>query len=83
MKQFVKLQFYDIQPDKVTVDIYEADEFDQFIIIQIDDAIFDSQLDHLQEVLDTINENGKKILVFPTSYNPHVIGIKEIEEECQ
>lgn len=83
MKQFVKLQFYDIQSDKVMVDIYEAEDFDSFIIIQIDDEVFDAQIDHLQEVLSAVNEGDKRILVFPTSFNPHVIGIKETEEECQ
>ena len=77
----VKLQIYQIEGEKTYVDSFEAESFDDFIIIVGDFDHKDS--DELQNIYESISEKtNKTVLMIDNKADIKFLGLKEdIDDE--
>jgi hypothetical protein len=80
MKNIVKLYIYNIEPERVIVDVQEAEDFGDFILVTVDPVNLSQQDgDRLLSEFASVFPD-KKVLMIDKSLDLNFYGVKEFTE---
>lgn len=80
----VKLKLYEHKPEETVIESFEAQSFDDFVIVKVDgskmdQALVQSTLQALGEVLEGL-EGDKRYLILDANADVTLYGVKEVPD---